>query len=76
MGLYMSKKVKIGNLYVGGGESIAIQSMSTYKTADTVNAINDAIRLEQAGCDILRYSVTDLEDAKAFAQIKKQVKIN
>ncbi|MBQ8197202.1 MAG: flavodoxin-dependent (E)-4-hydroxy-3-methylbut-2-enyl-diphosphate synthase [Clostridia bacterium] len=71
----MSKKVKIGNLYIGGGEKIAIQSMSTYKTADTVNAVSQAIALQQAGCDILRYSVTDLADAKAFKEIKNKVDI-
>jgi (E)-4-hydroxy-3-methylbut-2-enyl-diphosphate synthase len=71
----MSKKVKIGNLYIGGGEKIAIQSMSTYKTADIVNAVSQAIALKQAGCDILRYSVTDLADAKAFKQIKNNVDI-
>lgn len=71
----MSKKVKIGKLYIGGGEKIAIQSMSVFKTADTTRAIEEAQKLKQAGCDILRFSVTDVQDAKAFAQIKKAVDI-
>ena len=71
----MSKKVKIGNVYIGGGEKIALQSMSVYKTAETTLAIEEAQRLKQAGCDILRFSVTDIADAKAFAQIKKAVDI-
>ena len=71
----MSKKVKIGNLYIGNGEKIAIQSMSTYKTADTINAINQALEVERAGCDIFRYSVTDFSDAKAFSEIKKHLKM-
>ncbi len=71
----MSKKVKIGNLYIGGGSKVAVQSMSTYKISDISNAITEAVELEKAGCDILRYSVLDMEDAKAFAKIKERVKI-
>ncbi len=71
----MSKRVKIGNLYIGGGEKISVQSMSTFKTADLSRAIAQAIELENSGCDILRFSVTDEADAKAFAQIKKAVKM-
>ncbi len=71
----MSKRVKIGSLYIGGGEKIAVQSMSTFKTADLERAVAQAVELENAGCDILRYSVTDEADAKAFAKIKKAVKM-
>ena len=70
----MSKKVFIGNIPVGGGEKIAVQSMATEKTC-TQNAIKQAIELENAGCDILRFSVLDKEDAKAFREIKKAVKM-
>lgn len=68
----MSKKVKIGNLYVGGGEKIAIQSMATFKIADVEKSVQEANRLQLAGCDILRFSVTDQVDAKAFAEVKKK----
>ncbi len=71
----MSKKVKIGNIYIGGGEKIAVQSMSVFKTSDTARAIEEAQKLQSAGCDILRFSVTDERDAKAFSTIKKQVNI-
>ncbi len=66
----MTKKIKVGNLYIGGGEKIAVQSMSTLKIKDTDKAIQEAIELKNAGCDILRFSVTDLEDAKAFKAVK------
>ena len=69
----MSKRVKIGNLYVGGGEKIAIQSMATFKVADVERAKQEVLRLKAVGCDILRFSVSDLEDAKAFALVKKGV---
>jgi len=71
----MSKKIRIGNLYIGGGEKIAVQSMSTFKLSDTVNAIAQAQELENAGCEILRFSVLDVQDAKAIKEIKKHTKM-
>lgn len=71
----MSKKVKIGNLYIGDGEKIAVQSMSTYRLKDTVNAVEDALKVERAGCDIFRFSVLDEEDAKSVKEIKKHVRM-
>ena len=68
----MSKKVKIGNIYVGGGEKIAIQSMATFKIADVEKSVEEANRLQLAGCDILRFSVTDEVDARAFMEVKKK----
>ena len=70
----MTKKVKIGNLIIGGGEKIAVQSMATHKTC-TEKAAFQAEELERAGCDILRFSVLDKEDAAAFSAIKKRVKM-
>ena len=67
----MTKTVKIGNIVIGGGNKIAIQSMSTLKIRETDKAIEEALRLKEAGCDILRYSVTDKADAMAFATVKK-----
>ena len=64
----------IGNIAVGGGAKIAVQSMATEKTC-TKAAIKQAIELENAGCDILRFSVLDADDAKAFREIKKAVKM-
>lgn len=70
----MSKKVLIGNVAIGGGEKIAIQSMATAKTC-TEAAVSQAKALEDAGCDILRFSVLDEDDAKAFGRIKRAVKM-
>ena len=69
----MSKKVKIGNLYIGGGEKIAVQSMSTLMPKNISSCIDEALILKENGCDIMRYSVLDLEDAKSFSSIKKHV---
>ena len=69
----MSKIVKIGNLRIGGNQKIAIQSMSTQKISNHDKAVFEALSVQNAGCDIFRYSVLDMEDAKSFAIIKKQV---
>lgn len=71
----MSKIVSIGNLKIGGGNKIAVQSMSTFKIKEVDRAVEECARLKQAGCDILRFSVTDIEDAKAFGLVKKRVDI-
>ena len=71
----MSKKVKIGSIYIGGGSKVAIQSMSTFSPSNEIEAINQALSVEKEGCDIFRYSVTDFTDAKAFSIIKKHVKM-
>ena len=71
----MSKKVKIGNLIIGGGERVKVQSMSTFKISDVKRAVDECIKLKAEGLDIMRYSVTDIADAKAFSEVKKHVDI-
>lgn len=70
-----TKKVKIGNIFVGGGERVKIQSMCTVKTSDTENCAAQIKRLEDAGCDIIRVSVLDKEDAAAILKIKDKISI-
>lgn len=70
-----TKVVSIGNRVIGGGNPILIQSMTNTKTSD-VNATAAQIkRLEEAGCEIVRCTVPDLDSAKALAQIKKEISI-
>ncbi len=71
----MSKKVKIANVTIGGGEKIAIQSMSTLRISDVDRAKAQALSLQNAGCDILRFSVLDEKDALSFSALKKFVKM-
>ena len=71
----MSKQVKIGSLIIGGGAPIAIQSMATFKISDTGRAVEEINRLKPLGLDIMRFSVTDEKDAKAFCVVKKQVNL-
>ena len=71
----MTKKVKIGNLYIGGGEKIAVQSMCNIKTERYGEVIEQIKRLESLGCDVIRVSVKDDADVKALAKIKAGIKI-
>ena len=71
----MSKKIVIGDIAIGGGEKIAIQSMSTKRIADAQNSIKECLELKNAGLDIMRYSVVDETDALSFAKVKKVAKV-
>jgi len=70
-----TKKVKIGNLYIGGGERVLIQSMSTFLPSDTLNCINQIQALKNAGCDIVRVAVKTKEDAIAIKKLKEACNI-
>ena len=70
-----TKKVSIGGVLIGGGESVKIQSMCTTKTADVQATVAQISSLEKAGCDIIRVSVLDEDDARAIRDIKDKIHI-
>ncbi len=70
-----TKQIKIGNRYIGGGNAIAIQSMTNTKTEDVQATVNQILALEKAGCEIIRCAVPTMEAAKALADIKKEIHI-
>ena len=72
---YKSKKVSVGNIVIGGGESVKIQSMCTTKTSDIPATCAQISRLEKAGCEIIRVSVLDEDDATAIKKIKENIHI-
>ncbi len=74
-GYMNTKKVRIGNKTIGGGNPILIQSMCNTKTQDVEATVNQIKELEAAGCDIIRVAVPTMEAAKAIAEIKKQINI-
>lgn len=67
----MTRKVNVGSLLIGGGERVKIQSMCTVKTSRTEEVAAQMASLEGAGCDIIRVSVLDEEDAAAIKTLKK-----
>lgn len=70
-----TKKVKIGNVWIGGGNPVAIQSMTNTKTEDAESTVEQILKLEAAGCEIIRCAVPTMEAAEAIKQIKKQIHI-
>ena len=71
----MTKQIKIGNVFIGGKNKIAIQSMTNTATNDVVATVNQIKKLQNAGCDIIRVAVADKNDALAIKEIKKQIQI-
>ena len=72
---FNTKKVKVGNIYIGGGEPVAVQSMLNVISTDTQGNVKQAKQLEQAGCDIIRVSVPDAAAVKLIEKIKESVQI-
>ena len=70
-----TKVVHIGNKVIGGGNPILIQSMTNTKTEDIAATVAQIKRLEEAGCDIIRCTVPNLDAAKAIEQIKREISI-
>ncbi len=70
----MIRKVRIGNLLLGGGD-IAVQSMTTKKTSDVQACVAQILSLERAGCDIARVAVADEDDARALKEVTAQVHV-
>ncbi|MCM1386715.1 MAG: flavodoxin-dependent (E)-4-hydroxy-3-methylbut-2-enyl-diphosphate synthase [Bacillus sp. (in: Bacteria)] len=70
-----TKVVRIGDRVIGGGNPILIQSMTNTKTEDVEATVAQILRLERAGCEIIRVTVPTKEAAAAIAQIKPQIHI-
>lgn len=70
-----SRQITVGNIKIGGDAPISVQSMCNTDTKDVALTVNQINELQGAGCDIVRLAVLDMEAAKAFGEIKKQVSI-
>ncbi len=70
-----TKVIHIGDRVIGGGNPILIQSMTNTKTADIKATTEQILRLEDAGCDIIRCTVPDSEAASAIKEIRKAIHI-
>ena len=70
-----TKQVSVGNVNIGGGNPVAIQSMTNTKTEDVNGTVDQILRLEAAGCEIIRCAVPTMEAAEALREIKKRIHI-
>lgn len=71
----MTREITVGNKKIGGANRVVIQSMTTADTADADKTAEQILRLEDAGCEIVRASVYDMNAAKAFGKIKEKISI-
>lgn len=70
-----TRKVRVGNLTIGGSNQVIIQSMTTTKTRDVAATVAQIKRLEEAGCQMVRVACPTMEDALAIPEIKKRISI-
>ncbi len=71
----VSKQIHVGNVAVGGDARVTVQSMTKTDTRDVAATVEQIRGLEEAGCDIIRCAVPDMEAAQALAEIKRQISI-
>ena len=71
----ISKVVQIGNIKIGGNEKVAIQSMLNVPSYDIENHVKEAQRLKNAGCEILRIAIPDMDAIQLIPAIKEKVNI-
>ncbi|MBW6458616.1 MAG: flavodoxin-dependent (E)-4-hydroxy-3-methylbut-2-enyl-diphosphate synthase, partial [FCB group bacterium] len=68
-----TRKVRVGNVYIGGDAAVSVQSM--INTRDPASSLEQISRLETAGCEIVRMAVPDTASVKTFAAIRKEINI-
>lgn len=70
-----TKSIYVGSVQIGGQNKVIIQSMCNIKTSNIDKIVPQILALEDKGCEIIRVSIMDLEDAKAIATIKEKIHI-
>ncbi len=70
-----TRTVQIGDRVIGGGNPVLIQSMTNTRTEDVDATVSQILRLEKAGCELIRCTVPTMEAAEAFTQIKERIHI-
>jgi len=70
-----TRKIFVRDVQIGGQDKVVIQSMTNTKTKDVDSTVNQILKLEDAGCEIVRVACLDEEDARAIKDIKKRIHI-
>ena len=71
----MRKSVKCGNVVIGGGNPVSIQSMTNVDSRDEKALLKQIRQLQEAGCEIVRIAIPDMEAAETLAKVKPQVSV-
>ncbi|NGM83593.1 flavodoxin-dependent (E)-4-hydroxy-3-methylbut-2-enyl-diphosphate synthase [Paenibacillus sp. 7124] len=72
---HQTRPVNVGGITIGGNNEVVIQSMCTTKTADVEATVAEILRLEEAGCQVVRVTVNNEEAAAAIKEIKQRIHI-
>jgi len=70
-----TKKVKLGNIFIGGDSDITVQSMLNIPSTDIEESVRQSVELEKAGCDIIRLAVPNMDAVKLIPAIKEKVSV-
>jgi len=70
-----TKQIKVGSVAVGGDAPISVQSMTNTDTSDVDSTVAQILRLEKAGCEIIRVAVPEMADAEAIEHIRARITI-
>jgi len=70
-----TRKIKVGNLFIGGSAPVVVQSMCNTDTRDVKKTVAQIKEMQKAGCELVRVAVPDTAAAKALGKIKKQISV-
>ncbi len=70
-----TKRIKVGNIYIGGQDNVVIQSMTNTNTAHVEATVKQILALEEKGCELVRVTVNNEEAARAIGKIKEKINI-
>ena len=70
-----SKKIKLGNTFIGGDSPILVQSMLNVPSTDIENSVKQAVELEKAGCQVIRFAIPNEEALSLVEPIKNAVSV-
>ena len=70
-----SKKIKLGNTFIGGDSPILVQSMLSVPSTDIENSVKQAVELEKAGCEIIRFAIPNEDALSLIEPIKNAVSV-
>ena len=70
-----TKKIKVGNIYIGGDAKITVQSMLNRPASDIEGSVRQAVELEKAGCEIIRAAVPDMQAVKLIEKLKESLSV-
>ena len=70
-----TRRIDVGSVPIGAGAPIAVQSMTNTDTRNILSTMGQINRLSEAGCEIVRLAIPDMEAAKAFREIKKEAHV-